>query len=56
MMRQIRAEIASNTMSQTERYKVLIEDDVQLNQALEMFPRASKLMSGNLESEPPKHH
>jgi carboxyl-terminal processing protease len=49
MLRQIRAEIASNTMGQLERYKILIEDDTQLNTSLDLFPRASKLMSGNLE-------
>ena len=54
MVRQIRAEIASNQFGQLERYRVLIEDDSQLNQALELFPRASRLMSGNFESEPAK--
>ncbi len=55
MMRQIRAELASNTMGQLERYKVLIEDDTQLNQAIELFPRATKLMSGIMDtSEPAK--
>ena len=49
MVRQIRAEMASNTLGQLDRYKVLIEDDTQLNQSLELFPRASKLMSGNLD-------
>jgi len=56
MVRQIRAELASNTLGQPERYKVLVEDDTQLNQALEMFPRASKLMSGNLDSDVSKVH
>jgi carboxyl-terminal processing protease len=47
MLRQVRAEIASATPSlgQIERYKILVEDDTQLNAALELFPRASKLMS-----------
>jgi carboxyl-terminal processing protease len=53
VVRQIRAELASNTMGQLERYKVLVEDDVQLNHALEMFPRASKLMSGNFDVPEP---
>jgi len=57
MLRQIRAELASNTMGQLERYKVLIEDDTQLNQAIELFPRATKLMSGVMEpTEPAIRH
>jgi carboxyl-terminal processing protease len=49
MVRQIRSEIAQNTMGSTERYRVLIEDDTQLNESLELFPRASRLMSGNFD-------
>lgn len=45
MTQQVRAEIAAASMNQTERYKILIEDDPQLLQALELFPQASKLMS-----------
>ena len=45
MLRQVRAEIASATLGQLERYKIVVEDDSQLNAALELFPRASKLMS-----------
>jgi carboxyl-terminal processing protease len=45
MTQQVRAEIAAAAMNQTERYKILIEDDPQLLQALELFPQASKLMS-----------
>jgi len=45
MLRQVRAELASATVGQLERYKILVEDDSQLNAALELFPRASKLMS-----------
>ena len=57
MLRQIRAELASNTLGQLERYKVLIEDDTQLNQAIELFPRATKLMSGAMDTaEPTKRH
>jgi len=45
MLRQVRAEIASATLGQTERYRVLTEDDSQLNAALDLFPRAQKLMA-----------
>lgn len=45
MLRQVRMEIANATMGPTERYKILTEDDTQLRQALDLFPRASKLMS-----------
>ena len=51
IMRQVRAELASATMGQLERYKILVEDDSQLNAALELFPRASKLMSLATPSE-----
>jgi uncharacterized protein YpmS len=51
MQRQVRAELAAATFGTLERYKVLIEDDVQLNAALELFPRASKLMAGVFEPD-----
>ncbi len=49
MLRQVRSEIAQNTMGSLARYRVLIEDDTQLNESLELFPRASRLMSGNFD-------
>jgi carboxyl-terminal processing protease len=45
MLQQVRAEIASAAMNQTERYKILVEDDPQMLAAVDLFPRASKLMS-----------
>ena len=45
MLRQVRAELASATLGQLYRYRILVEDDTQLNAALELFPRASRLMS-----------
>ncbi|MBI3539482.1 MAG: S41 family peptidase, partial [Candidatus Eisenbacteria bacterium] len=45
MLQQVRAEIAAAALNQVERYRILIEDDPQLNSALDLFPRASKLMS-----------
>jgi carboxyl-terminal processing protease len=45
MLQQVRSEIASATMGRTERYKILVEDDPQMLAALELFPRASALMS-----------
>ena len=53
MVRQVRAELASATVGQTDRYRILTEDDTQLNSALDLFPRASKLMSGVMD-EPKK--
>lgn len=52
MLQQMRAELASATVGQVERYKILVEDDTQLNAALELFPRASKLMSAATERRP----
>jgi carboxyl-terminal processing protease len=49
MVQQIRAELASASFGSLERYKILIEDDPQLNASLELFPKASKLLAGNLE-------
>ncbi len=33
------------SLGQAARYRILVEDDVQLNAALDLFPRAAKLMS-----------
>ena len=49
MQRQARAELASATLGALPRYKILVEDDTQLNEALEMFPRASALLAGNFD-------
>ncbi len=45
MLRQVRAELASAQFGSLERYKIAIEDDSQLNAALDLFPRAQKLMA-----------
>ena len=42
---QVRVELAGATLGPQERYRVLVEDDTQLQAALELFPRASKLLS-----------
>ena len=49
MVQQIRGELASATAGSLARYQVLIEDDPQLNAALELFPQASKLLAGNFD-------
>ena len=54
MHRQVRTELAGATMGTLDRYKILLEDDPQLNAALELFPRASALMSGNFSEVNPK--
>jgi carboxyl-terminal processing protease len=45
MLRQTRAELASATLGSQERYRILVEDDTQLQAALDQFPKASRLMS-----------
>jgi carboxyl-terminal processing protease len=50
MLNQVRAEIASATSGQQERYRVLVENDTQLEGALTQFGQASKLMSQAMES------
>ncbi|MCC6650186.1 MAG: S41 family peptidase [Candidatus Eisenbacteria bacterium] len=54
LMRQVRAELASATLGSVERYRIAVEDDAQLNAALDMFPRAQKLMAAGAgaRSEP----
>ena len=55
ILHQVRVEIASAALGALERYKVLEEDDPQLNAALELFPRASKLMSMAQAETPAKN-
>ncbi len=52
MLRQVRAEIASATLGSVERYRIAVEDDAQLNAALELFPRATQLMAGVVDATP----
>jgi carboxyl-terminal processing protease len=54
MLRQVRMEIANETLGTLERYKIFVEDDAQLQESLELFPRASKLMSQSLVEAPRK--
>jgi len=54
ILRQLRSELAlAANLGQLERYRILVEDDTQLLGALDLFPRASKLMSQAVDS--PKH-
>ena len=50
MLNQVRAEIAGASSGQQERYKVLVEDDTQLEAARDEFDKASRLMSQALEA------
>ena len=50
MTQQIRAELASATFGSLERYRILVEDDPQLNQAIDLFPKASQLLAGNFDA------
>ena len=45
LLRQVRAELASATLGALDRYRIIEEDDPQMAAALDLFPRASKLMS-----------
>lgn len=52
ILRQLRADLATSAkLGPTARYKILVEEDVQLNAALELFPQATKLMSLSVETE-----
>lgn len=53
LLRQVRIELASATLGQLERYKIAVEDDTQLNAALELFPKAQKLMAGAVDLSDP---
>lgn len=49
MLQQVRAELANEVVGTQERYKILVENDTQLNAALDLFPQASALMSKAME-------
>ena len=54
ILRQLRADLSTSAnLGQTARYRILVEEDVQLNAALDLFPQATKLMSLSL-GEPAK--
>ena len=50
MLQQVRAEIAAATLGPLDRYRILVEDDPQLNMALQLFPQATKLLAGNFDA------
>lgn len=54
IVRQVRAELASATLGSLDRYRIAVEDDPQLNAALELFPRAQQLLAtaASRHSEP----
>jgi carboxyl-terminal processing protease len=57
MLRQVRGEVASEALGAQERYRILVEDDTQLQSALEMFAKASKLlMSSTLDESKRASH
>jgi carboxyl-terminal processing protease len=51
MLRQVRAELASATLGSLERYRIAVEDDPQLNAALDQFPKAQRLMAAAAEAQ-----
>ncbi|HTO92120.1 MAG TPA: S41 family peptidase [Candidatus Sulfotelmatobacter sp.] len=50
MLWQVRSELASAALGPQERYRVICEQDDQLTSALDLFPRASKLLSQAVET------
>jgi carboxyl-terminal processing protease len=50
MLQQVRMELANLTLGTLERYKIFTESDQQLQSSLELFPRASKLMSQAIDT------
>jgi len=54
VLHQLRAEIAAQAMGSLERYKINIEEDVQLAKSLELFPQAQKLVANSTSSADPK--
>ena len=47
ILHQTRMELANLAMGPTERYKIFTEIDTQLQAALDLFPRAAKLIAAN---------
>ena len=47
ILHQTRMELANLAMGPTERYKIFTEIDTQLQAALDLFPRAAKLIAQN---------
>jgi len=47
VLHQTRMELANLTLGPTERYKIFTEVDKQLQAALDLFPRAAKLIASN---------
>jgi len=45
MLRQVRAELARATLTALDRYRIAVEDDAQLNAALDLFPKAQRLLA-----------
>ena len=56
MLWQVRAELASATLGSQERYRIICEQDDQLSSAMELFPRASKLLLSQAVDTPKKSH
>ena len=51
MLRQVRMEIANESMGPLARYKILEEEDSQVQKAVELLPRASKLTSQAIDTK-----
>ena len=51
LLRQVRAELASATLGSLGRYKIAIEDDKQLNTALDLFPKAQALLASSAAAD-----
>ncbi len=55
VLHQLRAEIAQQSMGALERYKIAIEEDTQLDKALELFPQAQKLLANGVANDPSRN-
>jgi hypothetical protein len=52
VLHQLRIELASQTLGSLERYRIAVEDDTQLAEALRLFPRADALVAAMPRPKP----
>ena len=52
VLHQLRIELAAQTLGSLERYRIAVEDDTQLAEALRLFPRADALVAAMSRPKP----
>jgi len=52
VLHQLRTELAAQTLGSLERYRIAVEDDTQLAEALKLFPKADALMASSMKPRP----